>query len=684
VGRRSIAAGQGVRQALTGDGSVALYAEKSVNLPAEAFALPATAPEGLVNLPDRTSLFVGRARELALLDAAFRAANGVVVQAVQGLGGIGKSTLAAHWAAGRVGSYNPVWWITAETPADLDTGLAELAVALQPALRDVLSREALRERAVQWLAGHEGWLLVLDNVSDPADVRGLLGRATGGRFLVTTRRASGWHKVARPLSLDVLSPAEAAELFARIDGPGEEVDALCMELGYLPLAVEQAAAYCAEAGISAGRYLELLGAYPEEVFAQSAEGTDQDRTVARVWRVSLDRLADTPLAGRILGVVGWWAPEGIPRSYLEPMGSPLEVTEAVRRLAAHSLVKVHEDDTISVHRLVQAVARADSDAVLEAAMALVLNCAGLRGIDADKVWLTHLEAMVGRVPPEVDSRIAALFGIAGTKYAHVDASRSVELHERCVAATDRAYGPHHEHTLAQRAALADSYASAGDSERAVAMLEENLADHASVFGDWDARTVKVRTALAAVLLGMGRLSDALTLARKNAEGAEQALSSDHSTTLQAGLIWVRALLGMVRAGRATHAEAARAAEELLAKAAAAEGEDSDIYDSVYRELVLIREAGGDAAGAAALFEESIARTARTYGETGRITLLTRQVLVLLVWRSVGDRQRARVLAAELIADWSRLPGEASYVQQLEADFAPLLDDDDVPLDGYTR
>ena len=69
------------------------------------------------------------------------------------------------------------WWITAAAPADIDAGLAALAVALQPALSGVLPLEALREGAVQWLAAHRGWLVILDNVTDPADVAPLLARA---------------------------------------------------------------------------------------------------------------------------------------------------------------------------------------------------------------------------------------------------------------------------------------------------------------------------------------------------------------------------------------------------------------------------------------------------------------------------------------------------------------------------
>ena len=173
-------------------------------------------PAGLSNLP-RPGLFVGRDRELARLDAAMAGPGQVVVQAVHGLGGVGKSTLAAHWAAAHAAEHVVTWWITAATPADIDAGLAALAVALQPALTGVLPLEALREGAVQWLAAHSRWLMILDNVADPADVAPLLARASAGRYLITSRRASGWHATGvAPVRLDVLDPAEARALLAAI------------------------------------------------------------------------------------------------------------------------------------------------------------------------------------------------------------------------------------------------------------------------------------------------------------------------------------------------------------------------------------------------------------------------------------------------------------------------------------
>ena len=214
---------------------------------------------------------------------------------------------------------------------------------------------------MQWLAAHQGWLVILDNVTGPADIAPLLARVPAGRYLITSRRAAGWHATAVPVRLDVLDPAEAAGMLTAIltheeprdlDGAAE----LCAELGYLPLAIEQAGAYLAQAGATPQEYLDLLARYPAAMYQASAEGGDAARTIARIWAVTLDQLADDPLAGQVLRILAWYAPEGIPRALLDGLASPPELLKAVGRLAAYSMLTA-DTGTLAMHRLVQAVTR---------------------------------------------------------------------------------------------------------------------------------------------------------------------------------------------------------------------------------------------------------------------------------------------------------------------------------------
>ncbi|MEU8800677.1 hypothetical protein [Spirillospora sp. NPDC048819] len=316
----------------------------------------------------RTTTFVGRSGKLAELDAALADPGGAVVQAVHGLGGVGKSALAAQWAHQHADSHVLTWWITADSAAGVTARLADLAGMLVPEMtRSTPAAVALEERAAwarRWLAAHAGWLVVLDNVTHPADVAELVTSAPGGRFLITSRLREGWYDLVPALvELDVLSASEAQELLAGILTTGRQAAdlagaaELCTELGHLPLAVKQAGAYIHQTHLSPAAYLEMLRTDPAVMYDQTARGADGERTIARIWRLTLDHLTATaPLAGDVLRVLAWWAPEDIPRTLLTPLGGPVELATALGDLSAYNMITL-DADTISVHRLVQAVAR---------------------------------------------------------------------------------------------------------------------------------------------------------------------------------------------------------------------------------------------------------------------------------------------------------------------------------------
>jgi hypothetical protein len=322
---------------------------------------------GLNNLPVRTDLFVGRAHELDRLDLALATPGGAVVEVVHGLGGIGKSTLVAHWAATRGHGHYPIRWIVADTPADIQQGLADLASDLEPTLVGGLPTEARAKWGLQWLSTHEGWLLILDNVDRHGDVEPLLARGSGGRFLITSRFASGWRGITT-LPLDVLDEAEAIDLFTQIISEGqrdlEGAAQLCAEVGYLPLAIEQAAAYLAQNPFTTPRaYLDLLSQYPAVMYRQGAEQIDDDRTIARIWRITLDKIAaKQPLATDLLRALAWYAtdaiPDIVPEAILDGTADPPDANAAVGMLVAYSMVTADRvSRTYLVHRLVQAFLR---------------------------------------------------------------------------------------------------------------------------------------------------------------------------------------------------------------------------------------------------------------------------------------------------------------------------------------
>ncbi|MEV7983026.1 tetratricopeptide repeat protein [Streptomyces sp. NPDC086519] len=676
-GRQSVAAGHSIGVAITGDHAAPTFVQQMrLTLPAEAFKLPQV-ESSVVNLPQRPRHFVGREHELKALNRAFEDVGGIVVHAVHGLGGIGKSTLAAWWAEGRKSAYNPVWWITAETEADLDAGLADFTVALQPALRDGMSRTALRDLAVRWLAEHDNWLLVLDNVSEPAHVKRLLGRAVRGRILITTRQVAGWEGVAETLSLDVLELPEAVNLFTRIyGGTADEAEDLCRDLGCLPLAVDQAAAYCREAGITAAAFRRQLAKYPVETLNAAPEG---GRAVARIWPVTLDRLADTPLAGEILRVIAWWAPSGIRREYLEPMGSPPEVTEALRRLAAHSMISLHHD-TVSVHRLVQAVARGGGPAEVararDTAAELLREWGEGHEGDLASGWLTHAETLVGLADAETEPVAALLVSIAVWHYyldTYGDDEEARRWAERAVAATLRTCGRGAPEVLDARRLLADALGREGDWKGALATLRDNVTDCERAFGRKAPTTFEARASLARPMAQTGDAKGASRLAKRNLGRARRALGADHPTVIHISRSVVELYAKLVELGHDSYApEGILYGRFLRSHAVDVEGEDATSTLYLTAALVRLLSCTGAHADALAILRPLVERCARVFGELNLRTLDLRVSQIDLM-RRVGDLDGAREQAPRLLGDWEyALDGTpfSGYIREKYVDLLP--------------
>ncbi len=676
-----------------------------------------TARPGSRNVPWHSQVFVGRDGELAGLERALEGPRPVVVAAVHGLGGIGKSTLAARYAATRARMFNPVWWIAADSASSIEAGLAALAAELQPELAAAVPLEALAQRALAWLGCHEGWLLVLDNVTDPADAAPVLDRTLAGRVLVTSRLGEGWHRAgASVLRLEVLPEGQAIDLLtavathhrpeADLDGAAELVG----ELGCLPLAIEQAGAYLHQNRLSPRAYLRLLAEHPAVMYDQAARGSAAERTIARIWRLTLDRLAGDPLAGHLLRVLAWYAPEKIPRSLLDPIAEPPRLLQALGGLAAYNMITL-DGRTVTVHRLVQAVARtpdpgdphrgeADVRTALHQATRLLSDGLAATSFEDPAGWptwrtlLAHITALADHAPAATDTPATAglldrtgLFlydqgaparaigfhdrahdanrqtlggdhpatltsrnNLAGAYQAAGDLGRAIPLYERTLTGSERVLGGDHPSTLAARNNLASAYRAAGDLGRAVPLLKRTLADSERVLGGEHPITLSSRNNLAYAHRAAGNLALAIPLHERTLADSERVLGGDHPSTLTA---------------RNNLASAYRAAGDLgravpLSKRALADSErvlggDHPITLGSRNNLAGAYETAGDLGRAITLYERTLADRERVLGGDHPDTLTSRNNLAH-AYQAAGDLGRAVPLLRRTLADSERVLG----------------------------
>jgi DNA-binding SARP family transcriptional activator len=218
------------------------------------------------HLPAAVGSFTGRDGELAALTRLVgRASRGtpptVVISAIGGMAGVGKTTLAIQWAHQIAGQFpdgqlyvNLRAYDPALPPMPAEEAVRLFLDAFQiPAGRIPASAQAQAGLYRSVLADKKV-LIVADNAADAAQVRPLLPASAGCLVIVTSRSTlAGLVAVdgAIPLSLDVLTSAEARDLLARILGAGrlaaepEAAAQLIQACGRLPLALAITAARAA-------------------------------------------------------------------------------------------------------------------------------------------------------------------------------------------------------------------------------------------------------------------------------------------------------------------------------------------------------------------------------------------------------------------------------------------------------
>lgn len=255
---------------------------------------------GLVGLPAGTRHFVGRAGELARMTSVLVRQDEIRVCVVHGMAGVGKTAAAIAAARSVIDDFPDgclFFDLRGHTPgapvlsaADgLRRVLGLLDVPGEKIPADVdgranLFQAHLRGRRV---------LLVFDNVRSAEQVRLMLPAEPGCRVVITSRGRLAALDDAWPISLDLLSRADATTLFRLVAGPAVAVDddvvadivAYC---GMLPLGIRIAAARLVAGGWGAARLLDRLADQRTRLTSLD----DGERSVAAAFKVSYDSLPD--------------------------------------------------------------------------------------------------------------------------------------------------------------------------------------------------------------------------------------------------------------------------------------------------------------------------------------------------------------------------------------------------------
>ncbi|RDW63420.1 hypothetical protein BP6252_10965 [Coleophoma cylindrospora] len=469
----------------------------------------------------RDHRFVGRDVILDRLSRAFfdSDSTGQIRVALVGLGGIGKSQIALEFAYRVLDSQQmSVFWVSARTKAAIEQSYQ--AIARRAKLPGWDDQNANFLLLVQdWLDSPESgrWMLIFDDANDANELSAECIPRSKGLILITSRdKRVSFQFSETTIEVKTLTQIDALQMLQGLlvvqpMKRNTHCEALLDALGYLPLAIAQAATFINLNDISVAEYYRLFMESAENQRELLSERFDDPRrelgstnAVSETWRISYMTIkARDPAAANLLAFMSMLGPYPIP-SYLLRDADLDEVKfhNAVGILIAFSFVSRDSDQFFSMHRLVQISTRA---------------------------WLGS-QGILGKWEKSTIQKLAAAFpdgnfetwSVCGQLLPHADAALSYESR----ADVDSA------HYIMLLWKTGSYLAAQGQYDDATRRVEQSLKGLIHIYGESDLRTLECRILLSELFSRQRRLYDANNIISTTVEIAKKTYGPEHFIALE--------------------------------------------------------------------------------------------------------------------------------------------------------
>lgn len=296
----------------------------------------------------------------------------ILMQALVGLGGVGKSRTAIEYAYRNAAEYDLVWWVRAEKEDGLVDDYIQLANELHLPVKGNAEKIAHINIVKDWLrTTSKKWLLIFDNAEKSKQVSDVLPVKGNGHVLITSRDQGGWGHLAEVLQIRSFSPKDAIEFLRKRTGIDDNINAhrLAELLGFFPLALEQAGSFISQQNLPFDTYIKLYQEQRDELWKREQIPQDYPKPLLTTWEMAFQQVKATSRpATALLNVCSFLSPDSIPFSIFTEgvmhlpeelatvVNSPFGILDIIEALSHYSLIE-RKEDNISIHRLVQDVSR---------------------------------------------------------------------------------------------------------------------------------------------------------------------------------------------------------------------------------------------------------------------------------------------------------------------------------------
>ncbi|KAI9858313.1 MAG: hypothetical protein M1813_007588 [Trichoglossum hirsutum] len=528
---------------------------------------------------DRDPQFVGREDIITDINHKLEIKRRV---ALAGIGGVGKSQIAIEYCY-RFKAENPsgnIFWVHASTVTRFAQTYNYIARKLNLPRYDSPEINTL-QLVSEWLSDedHGTWLMILDNADDiqtffsnhahaslqkdeqPTPLVRYLPRSSKGSVIITTRDARVGERLSdreKPIAVLPLAVQEAEHLLRSKLPQDHEWDGAdtveCIDaLGYLPLAITQAAAFISENRITLAEYVETLRASDFDLTSLLNEDLhdhrrdlDASNSIFRTWKISFDHIRkQKPQAVQLLSLIAVLDRHGVSKSLLHRDWQRTEFTTALAILQAFSLVVAEKGGEIFVmHRLVQLATQhwlemqKTKELYQEEAMKLLSE----RFPNGEhENWNTceslspHADVVLQYYYTSRSSQLYRAMLLYNIAWYELRQGRYESAYRSCKEAYDerqRLLDGNDPETLNSLSLLASVLGSQGKYGEAEEMHRRVLQLMEKVLGNEHPSTLESMNNLASVLDSLGKYGEAEEMHRRVLQLKEKVLGNEHPDTLE--------------------------------------------------------------------------------------------------------------------------------------------------------